>query len=239
MPTTRRDVLRLGVAAAGLGLTGRRAGLRRSRTKAAARCHAEALAALAWLQPPQQVHGRRPEAVRRARLRRHRRARVSTSCVCRLITAAGPMPPTPQTLKEPVLKEIDQAVEFGKKHGVHVQINFHRAPGFTVAKPAEPKSIWSDPDILDVCAAHWSAFAERYRGRPNNEVSFNLFNEPDDKVKPEDHRRVVERVAGAIRERDPKRLIVCDGRAWATQPPTELLGPRRGGVHFTTTTRCR
>ena len=42
----------------------------------------------------------------------------------------------PKKLKEPVLKEIDQAVEFGRKHGVHVQINFHRAPGFTVAKPA-------------------------------------------------------------------------------------------------------
>jgi len=131
---------------------------------------------------------------------------------------------TPKTLKEPVLKQIDQAVEFGRKHGIHVQINFHRAPGFTVAKPAEPKSIWSDSDILDVCASQWAAFAARYQGHPNNEVSFNLFNEPDDKVKPEDHRRVVEHVAGAIRERDPKRLIVCDGRAWGTLPPTELLG---------------
>ena len=61
-------------------------------------------------------------------------------------------PDNPKTLKEPMLKEIDQAVELGKKHAIHVQINFHRAPGFTVAKPAEPKSIWSDPEILGVCA---------------------------------------------------------------------------------------
>ncbi len=133
-------------------------------------------------------------------------------------------PGTPKTLKEPILKEIDQAVEFGQKHCIHVQINFHRAPGFTVAKPAEPRPIWSDPEILEICAGQWAAFAARYHGRPNNEVSFNPFNEPDDKVKPEDHRRVVERVAAAIRERDPKRLIVCDGRAFATQPPVELLG---------------
>src|SRR5271167_3366186 len=53
----------------------------------------------------------------------------------------------PKMLKEPVLKEIDQGVEFGRKHGVHVQINFHRAPGFTVAKPPEPKSLWTDPEI--------------------------------------------------------------------------------------------
>ena len=77
------------------------------------------------------------------------------------------------------------------------------------------------------------------KGRPNNEVSFNLFNEPDDKVKPEDHRRVIERVAAAIRERDPKRLIVCDGRAWATAPPDGADRPGRGGRRCTTTTRCR
>jgi endoglucanase len=53
-----------------------------------------------------------------------------------------------KVLKESALKEIDQAVELGKKHGIHVQINFYRAPGFTVAKPAEPKSIWSDQGIL-------------------------------------------------------------------------------------------
>jgi endoglucanase len=129
-----------------------------------------------------------------------------------------------RTFKEPILKEIDQAVEFGRKHGIHVQINFHRAPGFTVARPAEPKSLWTDPEIQAVCAHHWATFAARYHGMPNNRVSFNLFNEPDDKVKPEDHRRVVERVAGAIRERDPGRLIVCDGRAWATKPPDELIG---------------
>src|SRR5262249_16002113 len=99
----------------------------------------------------------------------------------------------PRTLKEPVLKEIDQAVEFGRKHGVHVQINFHRAPGYTVAKPPEPQSLWTDPEILEVCAQHWARFAERYQGTPNNLVSFNLFNEPNDQVKPEDHRRVVER----------------------------------------------
>jgi endoglucanase len=31
-------------------------------------------------------------------------------------------------LREPVLKEIDQAVAFGRQHHVHVCLNFHRAP---------------------------------------------------------------------------------------------------------------
>jgi endoglucanase len=130
----------------------------------------------------------------------------------------------PKTLKEPVLKQIDQAVEFGRKHAVHVQINFHRAPGYTVAKPPEPKPLWTESETLETCAHHWATFAGRYQGVPNKHVSFNLFNEPDDKVKAEDHRRVVEHVAGAIRKRDPERLIICDGSKWATLPPTELLG---------------
>jgi endoglucanase len=130
----------------------------------------------------------------------------------------------PSKLKEPVLKEIDQAVEFGRKYGVHVQINFHRAPGYTVAKPPEPKSLWTDPMVQGVCAHHWASLAARYQGMPNNLVSFNPLNEPDSKVKPEDHRAVIERIATAIRAKDPQRLIVCDGRAWATAPPTELIG---------------
>lgn len=127
-------------------------------------------------------------------------------------------------LREPVLKEIDQAVEHGRKHGVHVQINFHRAPGYTVARPAESPSLWEDPGILKVCQAHWAEFAKRYKGRPNREVSFNLLNEPDNKVTPEQHRKVAEALCQAIRDVDPDRLIVCDGRAWARIAPEELLG---------------
>jgi endoglucanase len=29
-------------------------------------------------------------------------------------------------LREPALKEIDRAVDFGRRHGVHVNLNFHR-----------------------------------------------------------------------------------------------------------------
>jgi endoglucanase len=127
-------------------------------------------------------------------------------------------------LREPVLKEIDGAVEYGRKHGVHVQINFHRAPGYTVARPAEAKSLWEDKGILGVCQYHWALFARRYKGIPNNELSFNLLNEPDDKVTAEQHRKVVAALCDAVRAVDPDRLIVCDGRSWARTAPTELLG---------------
>lgn len=127
-------------------------------------------------------------------------------------------------VRDDALEPIDRAIEYGKQHGIHVQINFHRAPGYTVASPPEAKSLWSDPEALDACAAHWAHFASRYKGQPNRLVSFNLLNEPNDKVSPGDHRRIVERLCVSIREQDPGRLIVCDGRAWARIPIDELLG---------------
>jgi endoglucanase len=54
-------------------------------------------------------------------------------------------------------------------------------------------------------------------------VSFNLFNEPA-RVDPEPHRKVVERMLAAIREKDKGRLVVCDGRNYGRIPPTELVG---------------
>ena len=140
-------------------------------------------------------------------------------------------------LKEPVLKEIDQAVEFGRKHNVHVQINFHGPRDSPSPNPRSRSRSRTIPRFWR-SAHHWATFAAQYQGIPNNRISFNLFNEPGDTVKPEDYRRVVERVARAIREHDPERLIVCDGRDLATKPPTELLG-LNVAAHCMTTTRCR
>ncbi len=124
---------------------------------------------------------------------------------------------------EPTLKELNDAVDLGEKYGVHVCLNFHRAPGYTVAQPPETKSIWSDDEALEVCALHWGTFARRYAGIPNHRLSFNLFNEPAN-VEPDPYRRVVARIVKAIRQQDPDRLIICDGRDWGNVPPTELAG---------------
>lgn len=126
-------------------------------------------------------------------------------------------------LRESALKEIDEAVRFGQKHGVHVCLNFHRAPGYTVASPPERLSVWTDEEALRVCCQHWSAFAKRYQGISNRQLSFNLFNEPA-VLAPQLYQRVVERVASAIRKEDPGRLIICDGRSWGNVPPEELAG---------------
>lgn len=118
---------------------------------------------------------------------------------------------------EKTLVEIDKAVEYGDKYGVHVCMNFHRAPGYTVANPPEKPSVWKDAETLAICAEHWRVFAKRYAGFPNELVSFNLFNEPDG-CSDEEFMKVVSTVVDAIRSEDADRLISCDGLGYGTRP---------------------
>lgn len=126
-----------------------------------------------------------------------------------------------EQLDEAVLAEIDQAVAWGGTYGIHVMINFHRAPGYTVARPAEPRNLWTDPEAQRVCALHWAAFARRYRGIPNQRLSFNLFNEPP-AISQATYRAVAGIMVDAIRNEDPNRLIVADGFHWGVQPAPAL-----------------
>jgi len=125
-------------------------------------------------------------------------------------------------LREAELKHVDQAVEFGRQHGVHVNLNFHRAPGYCVNPPAEPLDLFTDEKALEACAFHWSRFAQRYRGIPNANVSFDLLNEPKD-LPEESYFRVVQRLVGAIRAEDPDRLIIADGLRWGNKPAQQLV----------------
>jgi len=122
---------------------------------------------------------------------------------------------------EAVLQQIDQAVAWGEKYRIHVMINFHRAPGYTVASPPEERRLWTDPEAQRVCALHWATFARRYRGFPSERLSFNLMNEPAG-VEPEVYVAVVKPIIEAIRREDPDRLIVSDGLPWGTRPILEL-----------------
>jgi len=126
-----------------------------------------------------------------------------------------------EQFNEAALQEIDQAVELGNKYHLHVCLNFHRAPGYTVAKPAEKMDLFSDPEALRICQLHWATFAKRYKGIPSARLSFNLLNEPKD-VKIEQFVAVIRGLVTAIRQEDPDRLIISDGLHWGGQPVLEL-----------------
>ncbi len=127
----------------------------------------------------------------------------------------------PYKIDEKVLKEIDQAVELGRQHAVHVCLCLHRAPGYTVAKPAEKLDLWTSEEAQRQFDFQWSHMAQRYRGVASTGLSFNLVNEPG-RVPKDAYVRVVRRVAAAIRKGDPDRLIIADGLSWGRDPVYEL-----------------
>lgn len=124
-------------------------------------------------------------------------------------------------LDEDQLRHIDQVVDLGRRHGVHINLNLHRAPGYCVNPPAEPLDLFTDAQALDACAFHWAHFAKRYQGIPNSLLSFDLLNEPKDL--PDDaYVRVVRALVQAIRAVDPQRLIIADGLRWGRKPVPAL-----------------
>lgn len=133
-----------------------------------------------------------------------------------------------RTLREPVLQEIDAAVAFGRRYGVHVCLNFHRAPGYSVdASAKEPFNLWTDAVALEACAYHWRHFARRYRDVPSSALSFDLVNEPamktpDVLLDDEGYLRVAQVLVETIRAESPQRLIFADGLSWGVIPVPAL-----------------
>lgn len=127
-----------------------------------------------------------------------------------------------KVVREEPLKQIDRAVEFGKQYGIHVNINFHRIPGYCInQRELEPADLFSGKTdererALKAAAYHWKVFAERYKGIPNRQLSFDLVNEPpkmrsNEGYLEERYVEIVHRLVKTIREVDPKRLIFADG----------------------------
>ena len=133
----------------------------------------------------------------------------------------------PFRIAEPGLAKIDRAVELARRHGLHVNLNFHRAPGFCVnAEHDEPFNLWKDSRALDAFRLHWGMLATRYRHVPSDELSINLVNEPKDvseeHMTRDDHERVIRAAAAAVWDIDPDRTVIADGIRWGNDPCPEL-----------------
>jgi endoglucanase len=132
-------------------------------------------------------------------------------------------------IDEASLAPVDQAVEWGKELGLHVNINFHRIPGYCVnGREREPEQLFDSPResmqrALDAALLHWRTFATRYKGVPSERVSFDLFNEPPFMADQSRYVEVAKALIAAIREIDPRRLIVADGADIGQTPVMGLV----------------
>jgi endoglucanase len=125
-------------------------------------------------------------------------------------------------IRDQPLTEVDRAVELGRQYGIHVNINFHRLPGYCInGRELEPADLFSGraaerERALLAAVHHWQAFARRYKGIPNRRLSFDLMNEPPkmrsyEGYLEERYVEIVRALVAGIREVDPGRLIIADG----------------------------
>jgi endoglucanase len=132
------------------------------------------------------------------------------------------------------LKQIDRAIELGKQYGVHINLNFHRIPGYCVnGRELEQADLFTGRALeaqraLKAACLHWSHFARRYKGIPSSQLSLDLINEPI-KMRPyegyfeERYAEVVRALVAAIRAEDPGRLIFADGINIGQLPVPEIV----------------
>jgi endoglucanase len=73
-----------------------------------------------------------------------------------------------KAMREEPLKRIDEAIEFGRQYGIHINVNFHRIPGYSInGRELEPADLFmgtaADRNKALVAGVfYWRAFARRY-----------------------------------------------------------------------------
>ena len=125
---------------------------------------------------------------------------------------------------------LDRAIKLGEKYGVHVMVNLHRAPGYTVAggKP-EPASLWTSKEAERVFLMHWKFLAERYKNIPADRLSFNPVNEPPGSLPQDTYARVMLAAAQVIHSVSPDRFVVVDALGGDRHPCSALYGHKEIG----------
>ena len=128
------------------------------------------------------------------------------------------------------LNAIDQAIEWGRHYQIHINLNFHRIPGYCVnGREQEPYLLFDSPrdsmeKALDAAVFHWTHFARRYKEVSSERLSFDLFNEPPFMPDQSRYVEVATALIQAIRSESPDRLIVADGADIGQTPMMGLAG---------------
>ncbi|HEY1757631.1 MAG TPA: cellulase family glycosylhydrolase [Bryobacteraceae bacterium] len=124
---------------------------------------------------------------------------------------------------------VDEAIRWGRRYGVHVNLCLHRIPGYCINEgPGEPFQLFSGPTdgrkkALEAAVHHWGYIAERYKEHPSSELSFDLLNEPPRMKDRSQYVEVIRALVAAIREKDSDRVIYVDGADLGQTPLPEVV----------------
>jgi aryl-phospho-beta-D-glucosidase BglC (GH1 family) len=136
---------------------------------------------------------------------------------------------------ENALQEIEKLVYLANKHGLHVSLNLHRAPGFCInAGFDEPYNLWKDDEAQRALYVHWGMWAKRFKEVSVKKLSFDLINEPcyrEDmndqfgkrtKIAGDTYRKIAQGCLDAILKYNSERLVLADGNNGGSEVTPEL-----------------
>ena len=133
------------------------------------------------------------------------------------------------TIDEDALAPVDEALAWGDRYNIHLNLNFHRIPGYCVnGRELEPHQLFDSPradmqPALEAATHHWRTFARRYRTIPSSRLSFDLFNEPPFMPDQSRYVEIAKTLIAGIRAESPERLIVADGADIGQTPVLGLI----------------
>lgn len=132
--------------------------------------------------------------------------------------------------------KIENLVHLAHKHGLHVSLNLHRAPGFCInAGFHEPYNLWADEQAQKDFYFHWKYWAKKYKNVSRTKISFDLVNEPCAREDMNDqhskrsavpgdiYRKVAKGAAETIRKQNPDHLIIADGNDIGSKVIPEII----------------
>ncbi len=127
-------------------------------------------------------------------------------------------------INEEEVDRVQSLVEKANKHGIHVSLNLHRAPGFCVnAGFNEPYNLWKDDAAQKAFYFHWGMWAKRFASLSQKQISFDLVNEPCTREDMNDqfskrgpipgelYRKVILNATNEIRKYNSNHLVIADG----------------------------
>lgn len=117
---------------------------------------------------------------------------------------------------ENMLCVLDNAIRKITERGLHCSLNVHRAPGYCInGNELEKDNLWTDVVAQNAFTNLWKMFAKRYVEYSEDELSFDLLNEPPNVgqygMNRENHKAIMTRVVLEIRNISCDREIICDG----------------------------
>ncbi|MEE1050139.1 MAG: cellulase family glycosylhydrolase [Clostridia bacterium] len=145
----------------------------------------------------------------------------------------------PFEIDERKIAPLDKSIEFGQKYGLHVNLCFHRIPGYCINHDEnEIWDIWKDDEALEAAKFQWKSMAKRYADVNTDKLSFNVLNEAESWVTQHRYHTICKQIIKEVREISPDRLFIIDGVQWGDLPPTRLFMMEMENCGYSTRGYC-